>query len=106
MRACYTTLPYTADEYVRDFRQLPGFALIEPSTQASETEGGIILADRAIGELVRSVEPIEARDAGFEMHDHVIFDRWAGQHYETADNKILVLVKIANVSAVIEADQA
>lgn len=89
----------TADDLI-DATLLGERCLVEPARV--ESEGGLVLPDTARTEQMwGTVLNAGPGEPGFADGDTVIFQRWAGAHFERPDRSDLVLVRHKDVLVVI-----
>lgn len=80
---------------------MPGFCVIEPSPPP-EISSVLIVPEKAQVQQTWGTVVNAGVNAEFDAGDRVIFNRWAGAHFEMEDRSDLVLVKHQDVLAVIE----
>jgi co-chaperonin GroES (HSP10) len=81
-------------------RLMPGRCIIEP-VKAPDHSGEIILPENARTEQMWGCVMNAGDNPAIQDGDYVVFERWAGAHFEMEDRSDLVLVRHENVLAVI-----
>jgi len=84
---------------------MPGRCVIEP-VKAPDRSGAIVLPENARteqmwGRVVNAGTLTSGDIPCFKNGDYVVFERWAGAHFEMEDRSDLVVVRHENVLAVI-----
>jgi len=97
-------MPVTSEDLIAA-RLMPGRCVIEP-VKAPDHSGAIILPENARteqmwGRVVNAGTTKYGDAPGIEVGDWVVFERWAGAHFEMEDRSDLVVVRHENVLAVI-----